>query len=53
MNEDIGHGAAEMGVKISGQHYDPKFVTDLITAEYRDFVKQLAAHKAEAGESVD
>lgn len=53
MYEDIGQGAAEMGVAISGQHYDPKFVTDLITAEYRDFVEQLTKHKAEIGESVD
>ena len=37
-----------MGIDFSKNTYDPKFITDLLLAEYDDFVKQFNAHKDEA-----
>jgi hypothetical protein len=39
----------ELGIDFSANTYDPKFITDLIEAEYAGFVKDFSANTAAMG----
>lgn len=44
---------SELKIDFSKNTYDAKFITDLIEAEYADFVKQTTAHKDSLPISID
>jgi len=52
-NRDIKEGFEEVGVAGEVEFYDPKFITDLIEAEYADFVAEFKKHMFETSAMID
>lgn len=43
----------DMGLEAYGESYPADFISNLIIAEYKDFIAQLKSHKTEAAAEID